>query len=119
MLRFIIRMLITGAAVFGVAFYSGGTLLQVDGFLAAVVFAVVLGVLNGAIRPIVKVLALPLTIVTLGIFSLLINLGFFYLAAALTPGVRTVGFWPSAGAAIIIAIFSGIAGGLTAPRDEK
>jgi putative membrane protein len=118
MLRFLVRMLITGAGVFGVAYYSGGTLLQVDGLGWAVLFAAVLGFLNGAIRPIIKVLALPLTIVTLGLFSLLINLGFFYLAAALTPGVRTVGFWPSAGAAIIIAIFSGFAGWITS-RDES
>jgi putative membrane protein len=119
MIRFVVRMLITGAAVFGVAYYSGGTLLQVDGFWWAVLFAAILGFVNGAIRPIVKVLALPLSILTLGLFSLLINLGFFYLAAALTPGVRTMGFWPSAGAAIIIAIFSGIAGWMTARNEDS
>jgi uncharacterized membrane protein YvlD (DUF360 family) len=108
MIRFLVRMLITGAAVFGVAYYSGGTLLQVDGLGWAVLFAVILGFLNGAIRPIVKLLALPLTIVTLGLFSLLINLG-----------VRTMGFWPSAGAAIIIAIFSGIAGWVTARNEDS
>lgn len=118
MLRFLVRMLITGAAVFGVAYFSGGTLLQVDGLGWAVLFAAILGFVNGAIRPIVKLLALPLTIVTLGLFSLLINLGFFYLAAALTPGIRTTGFWPSAGAAVIIAVFSGVAGWVTS-RDES
>jgi putative membrane protein len=118
MIRFLVRVLITGAAVFGVAYYSGGTLLQVDGFGWAVLFAIILGFVNGAIRPIVKLLALPLTILTLGIFSLLINLAFFYLAAALTPGVRTMGFWPSAAAAVLIAIFSGFAGWVTS-RDES
>jgi putative membrane protein len=118
MIRFLVRMLITGAAVFGVAYFSGGMLLQVDGFWWAVLFAAILGFVNGAIRPIIKVLALPLTVVTLGLFSLLINLGFFYLAAALTPGVRTMGFWQSAVAAIIIAVFSGLAGWMTA-RDES
>jgi putative membrane protein len=117
MLRFIIRMLITGTAVFAVSNLSGGTLLKVDGFWWAVLFAVILGFLNGAIRPIVKLIALPLTIVTLGIFSLLINMAFFYLAAAVTPGVQTVGFWPSAGAAILIAIAGGIANWATS-RDE-
>jgi putative membrane protein len=118
MLRFIIRMLITGAAVFGVAYYSGGALLHVDGIGWAVLFAVVLGFLNGAIRPIVQLLALPISIVTLGLFSLLINLGFFYLAAAITPGVRTVGFWESIAAALIIAIFSGVAGWITSRGEE-
>jgi putative membrane protein len=118
MLRFIVRMLITGAAVFAVAHYSGGALLKVEDFWSAVIFAVILGFLNGAIRPIVKLIALPLTILTLGIFSLLINLGFFYLAAGLAPGVEPQGFVASVIAAIIIAFFSGMAGSLTARGDR-
>lgn len=117
MIRFLVRMLITGAAVFGVAYYSGGTLLQVDAIGWAIFFAVVLGFLNGFVRPVIKFFALPLSIVTLGLASLLINLGFFYLAAGLTPGVRTVGFWQTAVAAVIIAVFSGFAGWITA-RNE-
>jgi len=118
MVRFIIRMLISGAAVFGVAAFSNNSLLVVDGLIAGVIFALVLGFVNAVLRPIVQFLALPLSILTLGIFALLINLGFFYLAAALTPGVQTVGFWPSVGAALIISFFNGMAAWITERGDE-
>jgi putative membrane protein len=117
MLRFIVRMLITGAAVFALARYSGGALLKVDDFWTAVFFAVVLGFLNGAIRPVVKLLALPLTILSLGLFSLLINLAFFYLAAWIT-GVQTQGPVATIVAAVLVAIAAGIAGALTS-RGER
>ena len=118
MVRFIIRMLVSGAAVFGVAYFSNGALLHVDGWLAAFVFALILGFVNGFLRPIVQLLALPLSILTLGIFALLINLGFFYLAAAMTPGVQTVGFWQSVAAALIIAFFNGLASWTTERGDN-
>jgi putative membrane protein len=118
MVRFIIRMLISGAAVFGVAYFSNGSLLVVESLLAGVIFAVVLGLVNGVLRPIVQLLALPLSILTLGVVALLINLGFFYLAAALTPGVRTVGFWPSVLAALIVAFFNSMAAWITERGDE-
>jgi putative membrane protein len=67
----------------------------------------------------VKVLTLPISIVTLGIFSLLINLAMFYLAAAIIPGIKMdSGFWLTAAAAIIVAVFNGVANGLT-KRDER
>lgn len=118
MLRFILRVIIVGAAALGVAQFSGGTLLQVDSVLWAIVFAVALGFVNAVIKPIVQLIALPLSILTVGIFAAFVNLGMFYLAAALVPGVRTVGFWPSVGASIIIAFFSGIASWLTEQGDN-
>jgi putative membrane protein len=110
-------MVVSGLAVFGVAYFSGGMLLRVDGLLAAFVFAVILGFVNGFLRPVVQLFALPLSVLTLGIFALLINLGFFYLAAAMTPGVQTVGFWPSVGAALIIAFFNSVASWMTERGD--
>jgi putative membrane protein len=117
-LRFLIRSVITGTAAFGVAYFSGGSLLIVKSLLAGVVFAIVLGLVNGVLRPIVQLVALPLSIVTLGLFALLINLGCFYLAAGLTPGVQIVGFWPSVVAALIIAVFNSIAAWMTERSDD-
>jgi putative membrane protein len=85
-------------------------------FFVAFVFAIVLGLVNGVIKPIVGLLALPITIITLGLFALLINLAMFYLAAAFTP-IDTVGFWSTALAAIIVSVFSGFAGTMM-QRDE-
>lgn len=53
-------------------------------FDSMVVFAVILGLLNAFVRPIVKLLTFPLTILTLGLFSFVVNAGFFYAAAALS-----------------------------------
>lgn len=113
MIRFVVRTLISGVAVFAVSYFSNGALLGVDTLLAGVIFALVLGVVNGVLRPIVQLLALPLSILTLGVAALLVNLGMFYLAAAITPGVHTVGFWQSVAAALIIALFNSIAAWMT------
>jgi putative membrane protein len=108
-MKFILRMLISAAAIFGVAYLSGGALLEVDAFWpAAVVAAVVLGLMNAIIRPIVKLLALPITILTLGLFSVVINAAFLYIVAAVVDGVSTTGFLQTAAAAIIIGIVSAI-----------
>lgn len=118
MVRFIVRTLISGAAVFAVSYFSGGTLIEVKGLLAGVVFALVLGVVNGVLRPVVQMIALPLSILTLGVAALFVNLGMFYLAAALTPGVVLTGFWQTVLASIVIAFFNSIAAWMTERGDR-
>jgi putative membrane protein len=99
--------------------FGPGLALTWSAFGAAFLFAVVLGLVNAIIKPIVQVLTFPITIVTLGLFSLLVNLGMFYLAAWFIPAVQmSGGFWLTALAAIIVAVFSGLAGGLT-QREER
>lgn len=117
MVRFLIRTAITAVGVLVVT-YLGlisvqdvglGQVFEWSTFLVAFVFAVVLGLVNAVIKPIAFLLTLPLTILTLGLFSLLVNLAMFYLAAAFTP-INTTGFWSTALAAIVVALFSGVAG---------
>jgi putative membrane protein len=126
-IRFLIRMSITAVGVLVVAYlglitltgFGPGVALTWSAFGTAFLFAIVLGIVNAVVKPIVKVLTLPISIVTLGIFSLLINLAMFYLAAAIIPGIRMdSGFWLTAAAAIIVAVFNGIANGLT-KRGER
>jgi len=121
-IRFLIRMAISAAGVLLVAYlglvtvtgFGPGQPVTWDIFLTALLFALVLGIVNGVIKPIVKLLTLPISIVTLGLFSLVINLAMFYLAAAFIPGMQAdQGFLSTALAAILVAIVSGIAGGLT------
>lgn len=122
MVRFLIKMAITAVGVLFVAYlglitlvgFGPGSALTWSAFGTAFLFAIVLGLVNGIVKPIVKLLTLPITIITLGLFALLVNLGMFYLAAAVIPGIRVDGgFWLTAAAAIIVAVFSGIADGLT------
>lgn len=109
-MRFILRMLVSAATIFGVAYLSGGWLLKVDSFWpAAVVAALVLALVNAIVRPVVNVLSLPVTILTLGLFSLVINAGMLYLVAALVPGVHTAGFFQTVLAAAAIAIVTSVA----------
>lgn len=61
--------------------------------MSAIVLAVVLGIINVFIKPFVKLIALPLTIITLGLFSLVINALFILLAEKIVPGFSVAGFW--------------------------
>lgn len=111
MVRFLLRLLISGVVIFGVSYLSQGRLLQVDGFGYAVLLAFVLGIVNAIIKPVISLLSLPVTILTLGLFSLVINALMLALAVALVPGVSTTGFWATIGAALIISIVTSISTG--------
>ena len=105
-MKFILRVLITGGVIFGVS-YLLPSLIRVADFQSAVLAALVLAIVNAIIRPIVSVLSLPITILTLGLFTLVINALMLYIVAAVIgPGFRLQGFWQAIIAALIISIVS-------------
>lgn len=127
MIRFLIRTAITALGVLLVAYlglvnlthFGPGLPLTWSVFWGAFLFALVLGLVNAIVKPVAQLLALPISILTLGIFSMLVNLAMFYLAAAILPSVTLDGgFWLTALAAIIVAFFNGLAGG-SSRRDER
>ena len=71
---------------------------------SAVVLAVVLGIINIFIKPIVKIIALPITILTLGLFSLVINALFIILASKIVPGFEVAGFWTAFWFGIVLSL---------------
>lgn len=71
--------------------------------------ALLLGVINAVIKPLVLILTLPITVVTLGLFLLVINAGMLGLVARLLAGFTIDGFWTAVGASLIVSICSGIA----------
>lgn len=79
---------------------------RVDGFLAAVVAAAVLGLVNALIRPVLVFLTLPVTLLTLGFFIFVINGLTFWAVASLLPGFTVAGFWPAVGAALLYSLIS-------------
>ena len=90
--------------------------IQVTGFGAALVAALGLGLINTLVRPVLALLTLPLTVLTLGLFYLVLNGLLFWLASALLPGFHVAGF----GSALIGAILYGvIAWALSALIPEK
>ncbi len=80
--------------------------LEIDGFLTAMIAAVVITLINAFIKPVIMLLTLPINIFTLGIFTLVINALLFMFAAYLVPGIELEGFWSALIASILISIFS-------------
>ena len=68
--------------------------------------ALLLGVVNAIVRPIVVLLTLPVTLVTLGLFLLVVNAAMLGLVAAFLPGFSIAGFWPAVWAALLISLVS-------------
>ena len=108
MLRFIVQFLVTAFALWlaaqvvpGVGFVDTGSLLLA---------AILLGIANAVVRPILTVLTFPLTIVTFGLFLLVVNAAVIGLVAALLGGFVVDGLMAGVGAAIVTGIVSWIAG---------
>jgi len=71
-----------------------------------IIAALVLGVVNAFVRPLAFILTLPLTVLTLGLFLLVLNAGMVALVAWLVPGFQISGFWTAVGAALIVSLVS-------------
>ena len=110
---FILRLLITAGAMWlaslivsGMQFATGWTLLWA---------ALWLGIFNALVRPLLVILTLPLTIVTLGLFLLVVNAAMLGLVAALLDGFALSGFWSALFGSILISIFSALASNFIGP----
>ena len=86
--------------------------LQFDTATTLLAAALLLGIVNAVIRPIAIVLTLPITLVTLGLFLLVINAGMLGLVAWLLGGFAISSFWTALGASLIVSITSWVASGL-------
>lgn len=91
MLLFFVRVLVTTVVVVLTAHLLPG--LEVKNFLDAVLFGVILGVINSVVRPVLLLLTLPITLFTLGLFLLVINGFTFWLASEISYGVHISSFW--------------------------
>jgi putative membrane protein len=76
--------------------------------LAAIIFAVVLGIINTFIKPIIKILTLPITIITLGLFSLVVNALLILLAANFVPDFSVDGFWSALLFSIVVSLINAL-----------
>ena len=75
----------------------------VEGWPAAIIASLVLGLVNATVGLVLKILTFPLIILTFGLFSFVVNAIVILLVAALVPGVSINGFWPALIAAIVIS----------------
>jgi putative membrane protein len=83
-------LLLAGALLLVAHLYAG---VVVTSFTSALIAALVLGLLNTVVRPILVLLTLPVTVLTLGLFLFVINALTFWAAASLLPGLAVNGFW--------------------------
>ncbi len=77
---------------------------KIDGFMAALIASVVIGIVNVFVWPLIAILTLPLTVFTFGLFLLVVNGIALKIAAALTPGFLINGFMPAVVGSIVLTI---------------
>ncbi len=80
--------------------------------IGALVLAVVLGIINIFLKPIINLLTLPINVVTLGLFSLVVNALLIMLAGMIVPGFTVDGFWPAFFFGIVVALVSALFGAM-------
>jgi putative membrane protein len=113
---FLIRVLLNAAAILFVASIIPG--MEVNGILAALGAGLVLGLVNGIVRPILILLTLPFTLITLGLFLFALNAFCLKLTAMLVKGFTVEGFWPALFGSILISIVSWILTAFVSDRGQ-
>ncbi|MGA3036964.1 MAG: phage holin family protein [Vulcanimicrobiaceae bacterium] len=109
----ILRIIINMAALFVVAYFVPGV--HVSGILGALIAAVILGIVNAIIKPILIILTLPVEILTLGLFTFIINAFLFWIVGHLGIGLSVHGFWAALWGSIILWLVSWVLSALLAP----
>ncbi len=104
MMRFLLRLVVNTVAVFLAANLVPG--IHVAGWGTALLAGLILGFVNAIIKPILFVLTLPFTIVTLGLFIFVVNAICLALVAWLVPGFTIGGFWAALLGALVISLVS-------------
>ena len=116
MTYFILRVLIAALGLWLATEWVEG--INVSSAATLILAALLLGVVNAIVKPIVVILTLPFTLVTLGLFLLVINAAMLGLVAAFLPGMGISGFWPAFLAAIVVSIVSWIGAAIFKPNGK-
>lgn len=105
MMKLILVWLINAAALFALPYIFTSTI-QVDTFTTALIVALILSIVNTIIRPILFVLTLPITVLTLGLFIFILNGLMLWFVASFVKGFTVAGFWPAVFGAIVYSLIS-------------
>ena len=103
---FLIRLFLNGLALLIVSTVIPG--IEVRGVLPALSAAFFLGIVNAVVRPVILLLTLPLTIMTLGLFIPLLNAALLKLVSLMIQGFEVHGFWSAVFGAILLSLISGL-----------
>lgn len=116
MLGLIIRLIVNALAMLAVPYIVPGV--HVSGFGAAVIAAIILGIVNAVVRPIIFLITLPAVILTLGLFTLVINAITFEIVAHLGIGLTVDGFLAAILGALVLSIVSFLLSTLVKAAEE-
>lgn len=105
-MRLLLIWAINAAALFALPFLMNS--ITVDSVGTAIIAALVLGLVNALIRPILVILTLPVTFLTLGLFIFVINGLMFWAVSQMVGGFHVAGFWSAVGGAILYSVISWI-----------
>jgi putative membrane protein len=103
-MNFLLRLIISAIVAFGLSYVLPG--IHIDSFITALLVAFVLALLNGIVKPILIVLTLPITLITLGLFLFVINAFMIMLGTKLVNGFTVDGFWWALLFSILLSIVS-------------
>jgi putative membrane protein len=103
-MRLLLRILLNALALFVADYFIEG--IALSGVTATILAGLVLGLVNALVKPVLFVVTLPLTLVTLGLFLFVLNGLCLGLTAALVPGFEITGFWSAVGGALIVSVVS-------------
>lgn len=106
MVTLILVWILNAVALLAVAYLLPG--ITVASFGSALIAALVLGLVNMLVKPVLVLLTLPITIVTLGLFLIVINALLFWFVGSVLKGFQVNGFWWAVGGAILYSIISGL-----------
>lgn len=102
MLNLIASFFVTALSIFLVGKIIPG--IEIEHFSAAAIATIVLALVNVTLKPILFVLTLPINILTLGLFSFILNAFFFYFVSRIVDGFEVEGFWPALFGSLIVSI---------------
>ena len=105
MMTLLLVWILNAVALLVVAYVLPG--IVVASFGSALLAALVLGLINMLVKPVLILLTLPITVVTLGLFLLVLNALMFWLAGSMLKGFQVNGFWWAVGGAILYSLISG------------
>ena len=116
-MRFLLRILVSAIAVYFVANFLKGV--KLDDYTSAFLVAVALAFLNAIVKPVLTILTIPITVVTLGLFLVVINAVLILAAERLVPGFHVDGFLTAILFSICLSIMTGILNLLFGVNDQK
>jgi putative membrane protein len=116
MLGFLVRAALVALGLWLATLWVPGV--HIDSPATLMLAGLLLGIVNSIVRPIAIVLTLPMTIVTLGLFLLVINAGMVALVAWMLPGMHLAGFWSAFWAAVLVSLVSMLGSWFVGPKGK-